>query len=104
MTLLLKPVTIATIAITVATPTTIPRIVSPDRSLCSRIALTPKSTFSAKPLRNVSINRFITSSLEPEGLDRRHAGGGCRGREAREHAGRHGHADAPAGDARLPPR
>src|SRR5438552_17704836 len=103
MTLLLKPVTIATIAITVATPTTMPRVVSPERRLCSLMALTPKRTFSAKPLRKTSASLFIAVSLEPQGLDRSHARGG-RGRgQAREHSRRHGHADAQDCETRLDP-
>ena len=49
--LLLKPVTMETIAMTVATPTTIPRIVRPARSLCVRTASSAKRTFSPKPRR-----------------------------------------------------
>jgi len=62
ITLLLKPVTIATIAITVATPTTIPRIVKLDRSLCSRMALKPNRTFSAKPRRRLEKKLTALSS------------------------------------------
>jgi hypothetical protein len=49
--LLLKPVTIETIAITVATPTTIPRTVSEARSLCARTASSAKRVFSPNPRR-----------------------------------------------------
>ena len=48
---LLKPVTIETIAMTVATPTTMPRTVSPARSLWARTASIAKRTFSPKPRR-----------------------------------------------------
>jgi hypothetical protein len=54
--LLLKPLTIETIAITVATPTTIPRTVSPARSLWARTASIAKRTFSVKPRRRCEIS------------------------------------------------
>ncbi len=47
--LLLKPVTIETIAMTVATPTTIPRTVNPARSLCRRTASIANRRFSPNP-------------------------------------------------------
>src|SRR5258708_39310635 len=91
ITLLLKPVTIETMAITVVTPTTMPRTVSPERSLCSRRALNANRMFSKNPRRKVSIKRFMPvssfPSFEPERLDRRQLGSRGRRREAREQAG-----------------
>ncbi len=52
MMLLLKPVTMATIAITVVTPTTIPSTVRVERSLCSTRELAAKRTLPAKPRTN----------------------------------------------------
>src|SRR5262249_46204102 len=49
--LLLKPSTIETIAITVATPITMPRTVREARSLCARTARSANRTFSPKPRR-----------------------------------------------------
>src|SRR5437588_10916979 len=49
--LLLKPVTMETIAITVATPTTIPRTVRNARNLCARTASRANRMFSPKPRR-----------------------------------------------------
>ena len=56
MTLLLKPEMMATMAMTVVTPTTMPRMVRPARSLCSRMATRAKRAFSPKPRRNMAIN------------------------------------------------
>ena len=49
--LLLKPVTIDTMAMTVATPTTMPSTVRDARSLCARTARNAKRTFSPNPRR-----------------------------------------------------
>ncbi len=49
--LLLKPVTIDTIAITVATPTTMPSTVRKARSLCVRTARSANRVFSPNPRR-----------------------------------------------------
>ena len=54
MMLLLKPVTMATIAITVVTPTTMPRTVSVERSLCSTMELAAKRTLPVKPRTNAA--------------------------------------------------
>src|SRR5262245_53378558 len=78
ITLLLKPVTIATIAMTVVTPTTMPSVVRPERSLWSRIALRAKRTVLRVPfMALLPANRFHGRQL----------GGGGRGGEAREDAG-----------------
>ena len=55
--LLLKPVTIETIAMTVATPTTMPSTVSAARSLCARTASIAKRTFSAEAAAQVGDQR-----------------------------------------------
>src|ERR1700687_6441796 len=83
--LLLKPATIDTIAMTVATPTTIPRMVSPARSLCARTARSAKRTFSAKPRRKAPAGA-ATRLLVPKGFDRIEARG--------LHGGVEGEADA----------
>src|SRR5262249_51455596 len=67
--LLLKPVTIETIAMTVATPTTMPRIVSPARSLWARTAISANRMFSPKPRRNREKN-WVIGSLVPQRFDR----------------------------------
>ena len=61
--LLLKPVTIETIAMTVATPTTMPRIVRLARSLCARTASSAKRTFSPKPRRRVAENAHESRAI-----------------------------------------
>src|ERR1700682_3489368 len=81
--LLLKPVTIDTIAMTVATPTTIPRMVSPARSLWARTARNAKRTFSPKPRRKAPAGA-ATRLLVPKGFDRIEARGLHGGIEAEE--------------------
>src|SRR5260221_10141545 len=82
MMLLLKPVTMATIAITVVTPTTIPRTVRVERSLCSRMELAEKRTLPAKPRMNGTQALSRASSLIPQRLHRGELGRGGRGRQA----------------------
>src|SRR5512143_383843 len=85
--LLLNPVTIETIAMTVATPTTIPSTVRAARSLWARTARSANRTFSPNPRR-----RWVKSLLMPsfvsQGLDRRQlarlGGGEPAGQQARD--------------------
>src|SRR5450759_3455469 len=94
MTLLLNPVTIATIAMTVVTPTTTPSTVRPERSLCSRIERKANRTFSAKPRRSTSVSRRIGPSFIAQRLDRGEPGGRRGRRQAGENAGHGGDHDA----------
>src|SRR5450759_1865937 len=92
MTLLLNPVTIATIAMTVVTPTTTPSTVRPERSLCSRIERKANRTFSAKPRRSTSVSRRIGPSFIAQCLDRWEPGcrrGGSQPGENARHGGNH---------------
>src|SRR5215470_11999124 len=91
--LLLKPVTIETIAITVATPTTMPRIVSPARSLWARTAIRAKRMFSPKPRRNREKN-WVIGSLVPQRFDRIEARRFDRRIDPEEDAHRHRHEQA----------
>jgi hypothetical protein len=67
--LLLKPVTMETIAITVATPTTMPSTVRIARSLCARTARKAKRKFSPRPRRrwekteDIAISRALSRQL-----------------------------------------
>src|SRR5262249_36104397 len=89
MMLLLKPVTMATIAITVVTPTTMPSTVSVDRSLCSRMDPAAKRTLPAKPRTNGaqprSVPREARGSLIAQRLHRRESRRGRRRRQAGQH-------------------
>src|SRR6266849_9339073 len=94
--LLLKPVTIETIAMTVATPTTIPSTVRNARSLCARTARKANRTFSPKPRR-----RWEKRLLIPQRLDRRQAAR-LRGRNpAGKKPGHRRHADADQNEGGL---
>src|SRR5450759_1597804 len=68
--LLLKPLMIETIAITVATPTTIPSTVRNARSLCARTARKAKRTFSPNPRRRWEKMPDITVRREASGVRR----------------------------------
>src|SRR5262245_46707131 len=92
---LLKPVTIETIAMTVATPTTMPSTVSVARSLCARPASMAKRMFSAKPRRKWEIRLLIAQRLhgrqlarlirgDPAGHDARHRRDGHAEEDERE--------------------
>ena len=59
--LLLKPLTIDTIAMTVETPTTMPSTVSEARSLCARTASIAKRMFSPKPRRRWEIREDMAA-------------------------------------------
>src|SRR5436309_3847800 len=88
MTLLLKPETMATMSMTVVTPRTMPRVVSPARSFCSRMAPSAKRTFSKKPRRKTSrMKRMIPTSLVTQGFDGGLARREPRGRDAGEDTG-----------------
>src|SRR5713101_5899762 len=98
ITLLLNPVTMATMAITVVTPTTIPRMVSAERSFCSRTDPSAKSTLAEKPrwkaARTAATSGLfgwttptVPRSLMAQGLHGSEACRGCGGREAGHEAG-----------------
>src|SRR5262245_60925022 len=90
MMLLLKPVMMATIAITVVTPTTMPRTVSVERSLCSRMDPAAKRTLPAK-LRTKTARPLRTRvSLIAQGLHGGEARRGRRGGQAGQEAGDRG--------------
>src|SRR6266540_1367298 len=97
--LLLKPVTIETIAMTVATPTTMPRTVRPARSLWARTASSAKRTFSPKPRRRWVMRPDI--SFVPQRLDRRQLPGLRRRDQARGEAGQRRHANADQDEGEL---
>src|SRR5438552_6698097 len=113
--LLLKPVTIETIAITVATPTTIPRTVRNARSLWVRTARKAKRVFSPNPRRKRPKSFLIpsfrdltpfgdqtpTALLVPERFDRIEAGRLHRRIQSEEDP--HGHRDEQA-DEHSPQR
>src|SRR5450755_3782795 len=67
--LLLKPVTMETIAITVATPTTTPRMVRAARSLWARRARRANRKFSPNPRRNRPDRGAIPLLFVAEGFD-----------------------------------
>src|SRR5258705_13174848 len=71
-------------AITVVTPTTMPRIVSAERSLYARIAPMAKPTFAARPRWNaVHSIRMPRSLLMAQGLHGRQLGRGGRRSQSR---------------------
>src|SRR5262249_55890298 len=84
-----NPVMMATIAITVVTPTTMPRIVSAERSLYSMIAPMAKRTLLARPRCSV-VQRILRrpSLLMAQSLHGRQLGRGGRGRQSGQKPGR----------------
>src|SRR5262245_25579076 len=86
MTFVLNPVMMPTIAITVVTPTTMPRIVSDDLSLYSMIAPTAKRTLLASPRFSVDQRILMRPSLlMTQSLHWRQLGrGGCRGEPSQQ--------------------
>src|SRR5262245_48673684 len=89
ITLLLKPVTMATMTITVVTPTTMPSTVRLERSLCSSTALSAKRTLPPKPRQSTPhSDRREGRSLMAQRLHRgkpgRRSGGSQTGQQSRD--------------------
>src|SRR2546422_161550 len=95
ITLLLKPVTMATMTMTVVTPTTIPRTVRLERSLCSRMALNAKRTLPPKPCQStLHSDRGEGRSLMAQRLHRSKPGRRGRGGQASQQCRDGGRAEA----------
>src|SRR5881397_2670851 len=102
ITLLLKPVTMATMTMTVVTPTTMPRMVRLERSVCSRMAPRAKRTLPPK-LRQSTLHsdRGEGRSLMAQRLHRGKPGRRGRGGQASQQSRDGGRADDDEGGLHL---